>query len=430
MDSMVDMVHALSNKPHVLASELNKARCRVSPEMLKVMSPAEHSLGWLEVLHVMGNQMLAGNNVEFFVQECNVLFLNCNAAQIQASPAKFSELVSKYTSIVVDVDALSAVYPLKTAVEKLRRSPEHLTAVHAEFVKVAIKARCSHVLREILDVDICYLGDGDYHKLQIVSLLMYYFYGGVAYLSLKEYDRAMQFFSVVISAPAEQVSAIMIEAYKKYVLTSLLHYGKLVDLPGYASFALRQIKVVTQPYQNLITAYATNDAEAFVTVVAKYHDKFKDDKNLGLVVLCHEAITRRNIRRLTEMFLTMSLSAIATRVNLAGPKEAEEALVGMINAGEIHASIDQVTGTVSFHDDEEKYDTEASLLALHARVEETASQHKKIMELDAELRTSAQYIKKTSTQGSEGAGASDVYDPVGGMDGGFGGFSGMALDRS
>lgn len=104
----------------------------------------------------MGNQMLAGNNVEFFVQECNVLFLNCNAAQIQASPAKckprfclipgvlwfltprraVSELVSKYTSIVVDVDALSAVYPLKTAVEKLRRSPEHLTAVHAEFVKV------------------------------------------------------------------------------------------------------------------------------------------------------------------------------------------------------------------------------------------------------------------------------------------------------
>lgn len=95
-----------------------------------------------------------------------------------------------------------------------------------------------------------------------------------------------------------------------------------VDLPGYASFALRQIKVVTQPYQNLITAYATNDAEAFVTVVAKYHDKFKDDKNLGLVVLCHEAITRRNIRRLTEMFLTMSLSAIATRVRSLGSSPA------------------------------------------------------------------------------------------------------------
>jgi hypothetical protein len=90
-----------------------------------------------------------------------------------------------------------------------------------------------------------------------------------------------------------------------------------IDLPGYSSFALRQIKQATPAYQDLVTANSTNDAEAFVKVIAKYHDKLVDDKNLGLAVHCHESITRRNIRRLTEMFLTMSLSAIAERVSVS-----------------------------------------------------------------------------------------------------------------
>lgn len=47
---------------------------------------------------------------------------------------------------------------------------------------------------------------------------MYYFYGGVAYLSLKEYDRAMQFFSVVISAPAEQVSGAVLRCGANIVI--------------------------------------------------------------------------------------------------------------------------------------------------------------------------------------------------------------------
>ena len=55
-----------------------------------------------------------------------------------------------------------------------------------------------------MDTDIVYLGGDDYNP-DVTSLLLYYYYGGVAYLSLKQYDRAMQFFSVVISAPAEQV---------------------------------------------------------------------------------------------------------------------------------------------------------------------------------------------------------------------------------
>ena len=56
--------------------------------------------------------------------------------------------------------------------------------------------------------------------------------------------------------------------------------------------------------------------------------------------------------RLTSPF-THAFHRTAWRVPSPGPREAEQALVDMISAGEIHASIDQLTGTVSFHDDDE-----------------------------------------------------------------------------
>ena len=40
--------------------------------------------------------------------------------------------------------------------------------------------------------------------------------------------------------PAETVSAIMLEAWKKYVLTSLLQYGRVVDVPKVCAFVLRE----------------------------------------------------------------------------------------------------------------------------------------------------------------------------------------------
>ena len=62
------------------------------------------------------------------------------------------------------------------------------------------------------------------------------------------------------------------------------------------------------------------------------------------------------------------LTAIAERVKLADAQVVETALVSMINDNEIHATIDQLTGTVCFHDDDEQYDTEATMQKLKGEV--------------------------------------------------------------
>lgn len=57
--------------------------------------------------------------------------------------------------------------------------------------------------------------------------LLYYYYGGMIYTALKRYEQALYCLEVVITTPAYAVSHVMLEAYKKYILVSLILYGKV-----------------------------------------------------------------------------------------------------------------------------------------------------------------------------------------------------------
>ena len=65
--------------------------------------------------------------------------------------------------------------------------------------------------------------------------LLYYYYGGMIYTALKQYSQALYLFEVAVTTPAMAVSHIMLEAYKKYILVSLILQGKIAPLPKYTS---------------------------------------------------------------------------------------------------------------------------------------------------------------------------------------------------
>lgn len=63
-------------------------------------------------------------------------------------------------------------------------------------------------------------------KLTHKDHLQYFLYGGMIYLGLKKWDRALHLLELAIIAPCSaSVSLIMIHAYKKWVLASLLGKG-------------------------------------------------------------------------------------------------------------------------------------------------------------------------------------------------------------
>ena len=69
-------------------------------------------------------------------------------------------------------------------------------------------------------------------KLDYRSHLLFFLYGAMCYMGLKEWKRALLFLEIVIMSPISQnASRIQVEAYKKYILVGILYKGS-VSLVG------------------------------------------------------------------------------------------------------------------------------------------------------------------------------------------------------
>ena len=76
------------------------------------------------------------------------------------------------------------------------------------------------------------------------------------------------------------------EAYKKYVLVSLLVTGKAPVLPKYTSHVIqRYIRNLTTAYNELATAfvYEKDAYQEMQKVLKTYGEEFLKDQNFGLV---------------------------------------------------------------------------------------------------------------------------------------------------
>ena len=67
-------------------------------------------------------------------------------------------------------------------------------------------------------------------KLEYRDHLIYFLYGAMILMGLKKWKRALLFLEIVIISPvASNVSKIQVDAYKKWVLVSLLYKGRVSD---------------------------------------------------------------------------------------------------------------------------------------------------------------------------------------------------------
>jgi len=245
---------------------------------------------------------------------------------------------------------------------------------------------------------------GENQQFDAVHLLLYYYYGGCIYTALKQFDRALYFLGICVTCPTAAVSHIMLEAYKKYQLVGLLVHGdkpkaykENLALPKYTSpIVAKFLKPLCSAYTELVTAYQSNSAGELRGVVVKHQELFTTDNNMGLVQQVVASQTRTNIRRLTRTFITLSLADLASRVGLATPQEVEREIVGMIEAGSIHARISQADGMVRFDTDPEAYSSPDMLRMLEDEVKLAMMLDKQVVAMEEEMMVSPAFIKKTA----------------------------------
>ena len=291
--------------------------------------------------------------------------------------------------------AKRGVAVLLGAIKKLQKSANQLTSIHADVLQLCLEAKyltpaLGLVCNDILDI----------HKeagsFDAKHYLAYFYYAGCVYAALKMLDSALFHFEQAITIPCQAViSQIMIESYKKFIILSLISKGKLLPLPKYTSrIVVNQIKPLCNAYHEVGNAFTSFDLRKLNECITKYSDLFTQDRNMGLIKQLVSAFYKKNIQKLTKTFITLSLSDMATRVQLRSAKEAEIYVLNMIMDGEIFATINQKDGMVSFHDNPEKFDSPSMAQALADEMLACVQLDAKIGEMDKEITLHPHYIQK------------------------------------
>uniref|UniRef100_U5EXW2 COP9 signalosome complex subunit 3 n=1 Tax=Corethrella appendiculata TaxID=1370023 RepID=U5EXW2_9DIPT len=390
--SFRELVEYLNESTDTLCRNLN-----ILDNVLETLDIQQHSLGVLYVLVVKfdPNNIGESENILRIVREFVTL---CNGEQVRFAPQTYCELFHQFTNVLVKnkQQTIQGIQILALAVEKIRLFDSQLTPIHADLCQLCLCAKVFNPALKFLDIDITAIGSTDDGNSDAKYFLLYYYYGGMIYTAVKSYDRALYFYEVAVSTPALAMSHIMLESYKKYILTSLILHGKVLQIPKYSSQVItRFMKPLSHAYHELANAYNTTSSDEVRNIVNKYRDLFTRDTNMGLVKLVISSLYKKNIQRLTKTFLTLSLADVASRVQLSGPAEAEKYILNMIKSGEIFALINQKDGMVVFKDDPEKYNSPEMFLKVQEDITRVVELNKQISKMEEDIMLNPLYVKKS-----------------------------------
>ncbi|KDO55654.1 hypothetical protein CISIN_1g0144531mg, partial [Citrus sinensis] len=152
------------------------------------------------------------------------------------------------------------------------------------------------------------------------------------------------------------------------------------------------------PYMELVNTYNTGKIVELETYVQTNREKFESDNNLGLVKQVVSSMYKRNIQRLTQTYLTLSLQDIANTVQLNSSKEAEMHVLQMIQDGEIFATINQKDGMVRFLEDPEQYKTCEMIEHIDSSIQRIMSLSKKLTAMDELISCDPLYLGKAGRE--------------------------------
>ncbi|XP_019161663.1 PREDICTED: COP9 signalosome complex subunit 3-like [Ipomoea nil] len=366
---------------------------RLAPVLVQ-LDLVKHSLGYLYVLDACMCAPIPKEQSHELVSTVATFINGCAADQIRLAPEKFISICKRFKEQVILLEApIRGVAPMLTAIQKLQLSTEQLTTLHPDFLLLCLLTKCYKIGFSIL-------GDDIFEIDQPKDFFLYCYYGGMICIGQKQFRKALELLQNVVTAPMSTLNAIAVEAYKKYILVSLIHLGQFsTSFPKYtSSVAQRNLKNYSQAYLELANSYSTGKISELETCVQTHKDKYQSDNNLGIVQQVVSSMYKRNIQRLTQTYLTLSLQDIAITVQLSSPKEAEMHVLQMIEDGEIYANINQKDGMVRFLEDPEQYKTCEMIEHIDSSIQRIMMLSKKLNDMDERMSYDPSYLAKVGKE--------------------------------
>lgn len=142
-------------------------------------------------------------------------------------------------------------------------------------------------------------------NISIQDYLLYHHYSGIIHLSLEDFKAAYNSFGYVLIAPAHVPSLIIIDAYKKYILISLILYGKLNPI----NYISRSIKMMVSNYTEFVELFEKgDDFTSLIRLTEKYNNNFQEDGNLGLIDYCLNSFIEKKAQQFSNTYLTLDIA--------------------------------------------------------------------------------------------------------------------------
>lgn len=360
------------------------------------LSSLNYKNNTLGVIFLLYTKTLLPNVDAVFVSQVEALLKEFSVDQARKTPEKFGAVVHRYTEITRESNPAKGIPLLKKAIGKFRLGSDHLTPLHPDYVSLCLKSHNYKAALWLLQSRIFQV-DPKRSGSTPRDLLLYYYYGSMVYIGLKQFNLAQEALSTVLHVPTNTITAISVEAFKKHILVSLIVQGKSPSLSSKsgASQIFRHLRTYASEYVNFGETYETNQVDKVSEYITKHTEVFQKDGNFGLVKQCLQALYRLNIQRLTQTYLTLSLKNIAETVGLKSAQEAEFRVLEMIDNGEIVASINQEAGMVEFKDKEQRFTSSATSRLLDTRVSNCAELATKLRNMDNDIASSNAFIARS-----------------------------------
>ncbi|TGJ78913.1 hypothetical protein E0Z10_g9845 [Xylaria hypoxylon] len=402
----------------------------VLPSRNPVVDPAVNSLSYLAILHALLFPSLAAKLPQDLILQKLVTFMMVfDGRQCRYGGPPLLEIMDAVGSGRLLPPSV-AVECLASAILKLDPSGTILTSSHILLTKLAYDTDNIQPALPVIEKDIVYYPGMANHQdapylcdlelppplyisktsglttsLKSSMVLEYDLVGGMMYCARREWWKARKAFERVITFPTKDggCSKIMVEAFKKWILVSLLADGRHSNTPPphTSESTVKIFGILARSYVSFATAFATDDVEQLKLEAHNNAQLWMEDGNVGLVEEVMASYQKWRVLSLQDIYTKISIAEIRQQTKSAetgavlNKDEDVEALIhNMIIAG-------MLKGVIEKNDDGTKF-----LLFLspttHLSERELA---KEIQGYAAKLRE----IKKIFTATSQRLGTSKEY---------------------
>ncbi|KAF2027902.1 hypothetical protein EK21DRAFT_114390 [Setomelanomma holmii] len=266
-----------------------------------------------------------------------------------------------------------AIAPIRSAMTRLDSTTGTFTSTHLSFVQLCMETRSYAAAEPILDnyihslpskipaavregleysvpcADVAssgeyiHQGSGHSDKITLADVQEYYLLGAMAFLGLRQFKKAQQLLEHVLIAPSNNVAnGLMLEAYKKWVLTSCLVGANDRTIPRTANAAaVKNVKAASKAYEALAEAYTQlGNLPKLKAQIRAGAEIWAEDGNDGLVSEVLESQMRSYVSRLSRTYSAIPVSNIANILS-GSPEEVTQYLDTLIKDGYLNARIEQ-----------------------------------------------------------------------------------------